>query len=173
MRGFTMVDLLLVACLAGLFLSLGLPALRTIQGNIATTVEQHRLLSLLRTARTAASAGRRQTVLCPLASGAGDPACGAASGEGWLLFTDGDRDLSFRSDDDDLLRVERLARRGELHVLDGRGRIFAGAIAYRPDGSVRTPATLTLCSGGGTRTLHVVVSMTGRVRTAREEQPCA
>ena len=172
MRGFTLVDLLVVTCLVGLFLSLGLPALRTLQGNIATAVEQHRLLSLLRTARTAASAGHRQTVLCPLASRSGAPACGAASGEGWLLFADGNSDLSFRSDDDDLLRIEHLARRSELHVLDGRGRLFAGAIAYRPDGSVRTPATLTLCSGAGTRRLHVVVSMTGRVRTAREEQPC-
>ena len=56
---------------------------------------------------------------------------------------------------------------------DRRGEVFAGTIAYRPDGAVYTPATLQLCAGAAVRNVRLVVSMTGRVRTAREDHPCA
>ena len=173
MRGFTIIELLLVTSLVALLLSLGVPALRTLQGNIVTTVEHHRLLSLLRVARSKATAGRRRTVLCPLAAGAPEPTCGPAAGADWLLFADGNGDRRFRPDDDELIRVEHGARPEMLQVLDRRGEPFAGAIAYRPDGSVYTPATLQLCGSAAARNVRLVVSMSGRARTAREDLPCA
>jgi len=173
MRGFTIIELLLVTSFVALLLALGLPALHTLQGNLATAAESQRLLSLLRLARAGATARQGRTVLCPLHTGGTTPACGAPFNDGWLLFLDANGDGAYASGDDELLRMERVPRRRALRVLDARGRGFAGAVTYRPDGSVLRPATLRLCAEGAQRRRRVVISMTGRVRTAREASPCA
>jgi Tfp pilus assembly protein FimT len=173
MRGFTLPDLLLVACLVAVLLVMGLPGLRTLNGNFATSVEQHRLLSLLSAARSAAIHGNRRTVLCPVDVEQPEPDCGPGAGAGWLLFADTDGDRHYRPDEDKLLRLERIPRSRALRIRDRRGDMFDSALTFRPDGSVVTPATLDLCAAGSQRTARVVISMTGRVRTEREHVPCA
>lgn len=173
MRGFTLLDLLLVTALIGLFLTLGLPGLQTLRGNLATSVEQYRLLTLLRIARSAAAHGHQRTVLCPVDAGRSAPACGAAAGAGWLVFADGNGDRRYQPADDELLRVERIPAARSLQVRDRDGAAFDRPLIFRPDGSVLVPATVELCAGRSRRTLRVVVSMTGRVRTEREPIPCA
>ncbi|HKK22453.1 MAG TPA: GspH/FimT family protein [Pseudohaliea sp.] len=173
MRGFTIIDLLLVTGLVALFLCIGLPALRTLHGNSLAAVEHHRILSLLHTARARATAGRRSTVLCPLAAPGQAVACGPAAGEGWLLFGDGNGDRRFQAAKDEVLRIERTRSRNGVRVLDRRGEPFAGVISYRADGSSITPATLQLCASASTHRRRVVISMTGRVRSVREPAPCA
>jgi len=150
-----------------------MPGLRTLKGNLATSVEQHRLLSLLATARSAAIHGNRRTVLCPFDDEQPEPDCGPGAGAGWLLFADADGDRRYRPGDDELLRLERISRARGLRVRDRRGDVFDATLTFRPDGSVATPATLDLCAAGSRRTVRVVVSMTGRVRTEREQLPCA
>lgn len=173
MRGFTLPDLLVVTGLVAVFLVLGLPGLRTLKGNLATSVEQHRLLSLLASARGAAVHGNRRTVLCPIDVEQPEPDCGPAAGAGWLLFADADGDRRYRPGEDELLRLERIPRARALSVRDRRGEVFDSALTFRPDGSVVTPATVDLCAAGSRRTVRIVVSMTGRVRTEREQVPCA
>lgn len=171
MRGFTLIELLLVTLLLALLLSLGVPALRTLQGTIATSVENYRLLSLLRVARTSATRAHRHTVLCPLVHTSG-PACGATPGAGWLLFSDVNGDRRYTPADDEMLRLERVPVRRGLVIRDRRGATFTGRVTYRPDGSVLKPATLRLCAGAARYAVRVVVSMSGRVRTVKEEAPC-
>ncbi len=173
MRGFTLPDLLVVTGLVAIFLVLGLPGLRTLKGNLATSVEQYRLLSLLAAARSAAIHGNRRTVLCPLDAGQPEPDCGPVAGAGWLVFADAGGDRRYRPGEDELLRVERIPRARALRVRDRRGDAFDAALTFRPDGSVVTPATVDLCAAGSRRTSRIVVSMTGRVRTKREQAPCA
>ncbi|KGE03727.1 GspH/FimT family protein [Pseudohaliea rubra] len=173
MRGFTLLDLLLVTGLLATFLAVGLPGLHSLQGKVVATVEQQRLLSLLRLARASASAGQRQTVLCPLAGGRSQPACGDDAADGWLLFADSNGDRRYLPGDDELLRVERLPGGPGLRVLNRRGDAFASVLAFRPDGSVLTPATARFCAEASPHTLRVVISMTGRIRTAREAGACA
>jgi len=173
MRGFTLPELLLVTGLVAVFLILGLPGLRTLKGNLATSVEQYRLLSLLTAARSAAVHGERRTVLCPFEDEQPEPDCGPGAGAGWLLFADADGDRQYRPGEDELLRLELIPSARALRVRDRRGDVFDSALAFRPDGSVATPATLDLCAAGSRRTARVVISMTGRVRTEREQVPCA
>jgi Tfp pilus assembly protein FimT len=173
MRGFTLLDLLLVTALIGLFLTLGLPGLQTLRGNLATSVEQYRLLTLLRSARSAATHGHQRTVVCPVDAGQAEPACGTDAGAGWLVFADGDGDRRYSPGNDELLRVEHIPRGRSLNVRDRGGEVFDRALTFRPDGSVMTPATVELCAGSSRRTLRIVISMTGRVRTEREQLPCA
>ena len=173
MRGFTLPDLLVVTGLVAAFLVLGLPGLGTLKGNLATSVEQHRLLSLLTAARSAAIHGNRRTVLCSFDDEQPGPDCGPGIGAGWLLFADLNGDRQYRPDEDELLRLERIPRARALRVRDRGGDAFDSALTFRPDGSVVTPATLNLCAAGSRRTVRVVVSMTGRVRTEREQVPCA
>jgi type IV fimbrial biogenesis protein FimT len=161
----------MVVALSAVLLVLAVPALSTLRGNMATVAEAQRLLSLLRVARASAAARRIDTVLCPLASPA-SPACGDFFSGGWLLFADENRDGRYRPGQDALIRVEQSPSRRALHAVDARGRTFAAAVSFRPDGSVRRPATIRLCTDLGKRTQRVVISMTGRVRTAREEGRC-
>jgi type IV fimbrial biogenesis protein FimT len=170
-RGFTLPELLMVMALAAVLLVLATPALTTLNGNMATAAEAQRLLSLLRVARASAAAGRVNTVLCPVASQVA-PACGDAFSGGWLLFADENRDGRYRPGEDALIRIEHSPPRRALHATDRRGRNFAAAVSFRPDGSVRRPATIRLCTTHGARTHRVVISMTGRVRSAREEGTC-
>ncbi|MEQ8265258.1 GspH/FimT family protein [Pseudohaliea sp.] len=173
MRGFTLPELLVVTGLVAAFLILGLPGLSTLRGNLATSVEQHRLLSLLSAARSAAIHGNRRTVLCPVDVEQPEPDCGPGPGAGWVLFADADGDRLYRPGEDELLRLERIPRSRALRVRDRRGEVFDSALTFRPDGSVVTPATVDLCAAGSRRTARIVVSMTGRVRTDREPVPCA
>ena len=173
MRGFTLLDLLVVIALVGLFLNFGVPGLRTLQGNLATTVEQYRLLSLLRTARSAATLGHQRTVVCPVGVEHAEPACGEAAGAGWLVFADGNGDRRYSPGDDELLRVERIPKARSLHVRERGGEPFDRTLIFRPDGSVLTPATVELCAASSPRTARIVISMTGRVRTERAPLPCA
>ena len=172
MRGFTLLDLLLVTALVGLFLTLGLPGLRILQGNLATSVEQYRLLSLLRTARSAATHTHQPTVVCPADGEQAAPACGQAAGRGWLVFADGNGDRRYDPADDALLRVERIPKGRSLRVRDRGGEVFDRALTFRADGSVLTPASVELCAGRSRRVVRIVISMTGRVRTERESVPC-
>lgn len=171
-RGFGIVEVLLVVALAALLALLAVPGLRTLQANSATVVEEQRVLALLRLARSRATTARTDTVLCPLAAVAATPQCGDAFG-GWLLFRDGNGDGRFRADADELLRLERTGARRSLQVLGRGGDPFSAAITYRADGTVRRPATLRLCVSGATRSRRLVVSMTGRVRRVRGEAACA
>jgi Tfp pilus assembly protein FimT len=173
MRGFTLLDLLVVIALVGLFLTFGAPGLRTLQGSVATTVEQYRLLSLLRTARSAATHGHQRTVVCPVDVEHAEPACGEGAGAGWLVFADDNGDSRYSPGDDELLRVERIPKARSLHVHEGGGEVFDRTLIFRPDGSVLTPATVELCAASSPRTARIVISMTGRVRTEREPLPCA
>ena len=173
MRGFTLLDLLMVTALIGVFLTVGLPGLRILHGNLATTVEQHRLLTLLRIARSAATHGHQRTVVCPVDAGQAEPACGRAAGAGWLVFADGNGDRRYSPGNDKLLRIEHIPSARSIEVRGRSGGVFDRALTFRPDGSVLTPATVELCAGSSQRTVRVVISMTGRVRTQRKPLPCA
>jgi prepilin-type N-terminal cleavage/methylation domain-containing protein len=173
MRGFTLPELLIVTTLVAIFIGIGMPGMRTLHGNLATGVEQHRLVSLLKTARAAAIHRHRRTVVCPADAEEAELACGSAAGAGWLVFSDGNGDRRYSAADDELLRSERIPSTRALHVQDRNGEVFDDVLTFRPDGSVSTPATVQLCAGGSQRILRIVISMTGRVRTEREQVPCA
>lgn len=171
MKGFTLIELMLVTALVGIFLALGLPSLRTLKANMITVAEEQRLLALLRLARASATYGHGNALLCPLDARSA-PACGSSAGEGWLLFQDRNADRVYNDHTDQLLRLERLSSTRELRVLRANATPFSGAVTYRPDGSVAQPVTLRLCAPGSTRVQRVVINLSGRIRRAREAMLC-
>jgi type IV fimbrial biogenesis protein FimT len=171
MRGFTLVESLLAVALVALLLALGMPSLRVAQASLRTTIETHRLRSLLEIARVEAVAAHADVVLCPLAAESG-PACAERYVDGWLLFRDADRDGRYRPPTDQPLRIEYGDGGSALRVTDRNGAPFSGGIIYRPNGSVTRPATLRLCARAARFTVAMVVSLPGRVRISRENVPC-
>lgn len=171
MRGFTLIEVLLVTALLAVVLVIGIPALRTLQANIGVAAESSRLLSLLRFTRAQAAVSRHNTVLCGRAVAEHTPGCAPAGADGWLAFVDRDGDGAFDAGADTLLR-ELPPPSQPLAVVDRDGDPVSGAIAFRPDGAALRALTMALCAPGATRSRELVISMTGRVRTARVGGPC-
>lgn len=172
MRGFTLPELLVVVALAAVILTLGLPALGTLRANVATVAAGEELVTLLGLARAGAATRGVDAVLCPLVAGGGAHACGVSVTQGWLLFLDRTADGVYRDGEDEVLSVRAFREGAEVQVLDRRGEEHTGGLVYRPDGSVRRPTTFRLCHPGARRSRLVVVSLTGRVRTALDTASC-
>lgn len=92
LRGFTLVELLVVMALVAVLASLAVPSLQGFVSSRAVSARADELASALRLARSEALKRGGAVSVCAAASPlASEPSCSGASdwAKGWLVFTDG------------------------------------------------------------------------------------
>lgn len=170
LRGFTFVELTVVLALAGIMVSLGVPALQTFMGSLRVTAATNDVFAALLLARSEAVKLRARVALCPSEDGA---TCAAVQWDrGWIVFHDannnGSRDTSEPVVKRWLALTVQLRASGNANV--------ANYVSYTPLGTTRMVSgafqsgTLTFCqlSAQPTHAREIVISADGRPRVQKK-----
>lgn len=173
-RGFTLVELMVTLAVLAILAAVAVPSFQdTIRSNRVTT-ENNELLAALNLTRTEAIKSRAIAELCATPDGT---ACGADWNQGWMVWSDLDRDGAFDAATE-VVRYER--GNPQVMVVANVAGVSAGTSAVRfngrgqpvlPAGVVFPASVITLrpvvCESGAEHERVVWVARTGQVRTAR------
>jgi type IV fimbrial biogenesis protein FimT len=106
MRGFTLIEALVVVALAAVLAAMAAPSFGAFANRRATTAAAQAMVTDLRFARIEAVKRLSNVVMCRSSDGIG---CGPATvnwGQGWLVFVDADGDGTYDTDET-VLRVQQ------------------------------------------------------------------
>ena len=171
-KGFTIIELMLVVSVMGILLAVGLPSLQNTVSRISTNTQAKTLVSSLSFARSEAI--KRGGVVSICASSNGTDCAADAWGDGWAVFIDnnGDADGAAGSIDvgDQILRVYQglgsnsLVFDADIQQFDPRG--------FGTNAGVRT---FLLCpeDDNAANAQSVEISFTGRGRRIHEGLDCS
>jgi len=162
LRGFTLIELMIVLVVAVILFGVALPALSGGLEAARSVDARSNLLSSLTTASSKAALTGARAVLCPSADGSH---CidSADWSQGWIVFLDTDGDREVGSGEHILQQTEALAGKVRLRSTVGRTRIvFQGN-----GGNAGSNVTFTLCDGRGTTQARaLILNNQGRLREA-------
>lgn len=161
--GFTLVELMMVIAIGAVLLMLGAPTFATLKANVQTRTAEGQVTRALQHARHAAIMRSAHVLMCPSRDG---QRCrsGFAWHAGWLVALDADHDG--RPDPDTPPLVSHAALAPDVRVITSVGR---EQIVFRADGSASgSNASFTVCDAAAPGRA-VIVSNTGRVRSAAAE----
>jgi Tfp pilus assembly protein FimT len=104
----------------------------------------------------------------------GIPDCDGTYADGWLVFSNRDRDRTVDAGVDEVLQVFPPLPPGYAVTNRAGTRPVTDTISYLPDGSSRANTTLLLCTPPGVdvEPLGIVVNIAGRPRLARGWGQC-
>jgi type IV fimbrial biogenesis protein FimT len=164
-RGFTLVELLVVLAVGAILLAIAVPGYAHFMNYNRLVAVTNDLVSSLQLARSEAiKRGKRVTVCKSGSVGAATPACDATASwqQGWLVFVDGGTRGVFDSEDT-LLWVQGRTPATENITASN----FDTYVSYRPSGVSQGPnnfpnGKLHICVAGKQR--DIVVNSTGRIR---------
>lgn len=173
-RGFTLVELLVVLGLMGILASLAVPSYQRMQASNAVTALSQDLLNDLQFARTEAMKRGLSVTACASSQAVSYNSCTADGqwGNGWIVFLDRDANTlrnTTAANGEDIIRVRQLMDDNRRVNYVGTGATNVLAIRFNRAG-VAAPASLvatptnadTSIVAGTQRTL--CVSTMGRVR---------
>ena len=168
--GLTLIELMIALVVVVITVSVSTPMMQSlICGNrLRTTTD--RLLVAINLARSEAVNRNTPVSLCPSTmASSGVARCAGSLADGWIVFTNRDRDAAVDAGIDQVIRVfEGIPPGYTLTNLAGT-RAIAETITYLPDGSSRRNRTLLLCPPAGypVAPWRVVLNLVGRARAAR------
>jgi type IV fimbrial biogenesis protein FimT len=165
-RGFTLVELLMVLCVAGILLTLSVPSFGRIISSSRLTAASNALLSSMYLARSEAIKRHSRVALCKTVDGM---ACAATGGweQGWIVFSDINNNGVRDSDEPIIERIQGLP------TIRATGNSpVAKYVSYVATGSTRLiggglqAGTVTVCAEPGTsdEARQIVISSVGRPR---------
>lgn len=178
-RGYTLVELLCVLCIAGVLAAMAIPSFGTLSRNERRTAAVNDLLVTLRMARSEAlKRGGRPVVVCGIADPAVPLAQQACAGHdwtaGWALGTwnDADGDAAVDAGEFRALRVFTPGAAGTLTVRAGNFMTTppvapAGTMVVKSFGKRSSNGTITVCDDRGAAAARaVIVSSLARGRVS-------
>lgn len=165
-RGFTLVELLMVLCVAAVLLMFAVPSFSRIMSSSKLTAASNALLSSMYLARSEAIKRNGRVSLCKTVDGS---TCAASGGweQGWIVFRDtnnnGDRD----SDEPIIERIQPLP----TMRVTGNSPV-AKYVSYAASGGTKLvgggfqAGTVTVCAepGASDEARQIIVSAVGRPR---------
>lgn len=175
LNGFTLIELMVVLVLLALLLGLGVPSMQQLLHRNSLRAEAHRLLAAVNLTRSEAVMRNRPVSLCPSAmSVTGQPVCGGHYSDGWIVFSNSDRDRVVDPDTDEVLQVFAGMPPGYTLTNRSGSRQLSELISYLPDGSSRKNRTLLICTPPGVTLapLGIVINIVGRPRLAQDWGQC-
>jgi type IV fimbrial biogenesis protein FimT len=173
-KGVTLIELVVTMAVFSIVLSIAAYSFKDVLWRNQVNVATNEFVTALNFARSeAVTRGQVVTVCRSLDANQADipatpvPSCDAVGVAGWetgyIVFVDANGDGIRAANDDDLLRVFAGARGGVTmmgNVLNVANNIRYAATGFSP---VNAPGTVTI--GNTTKTISVVLSSNGRVRT--------
>ena len=173
--GFTLIELMLVIAVLSITVLIAGPSFqRAIHSNQLRT-ETSRLLSAINLARSEAISRNTIVSLCPSSYVSDSVAtCSKTYADGWIVFTNRDRDRVVDPGLDRILKVSEGLPHGYSLTNKAASRDAYELISYRPDGSSRRNMTLLICPPGdwSIPSWSVVLNIVGRPRVARGWGQC-
>ncbi len=163
MRGFTLLELLVVVAVATILITVAVPGMAHFVQASRTTATVNDLVRALQLARTRAILDADTVSVCKSADGTQCGSDGTLWEDGWIVFVNRDRDTPARVDSGEpiLLRHHKVAGAEEVR---GNRAYFN----FRPASIRSTNGTLTVCDPRGPgKGRAIVVSYTGRTRLKR------
>lgn len=172
-RGLTLIELMISLAILAVTVTVASPAMQQLIHGSRLRSETSRLLDAVNVARSEAVLRNVPVGLCPSSMAvSGIPECAGSYADGWIVFTNPDRDEVVDADSDEVLRVFAALPPGyRLSNLAGT-RPADELILYLPDGSSRRNLSLLLCPPVSYRLepWRLVLNNVGRARAARVEQ---
>ncbi|HUP92037.1 MAG TPA: GspH/FimT family pseudopilin [Solimonas sp.] len=168
--GYTLPELLTAMAVLAILCAVAVPGFRGVLLDNARAATVNELVSALAQARSEAQKQGRATVVCPLDAASQECAPGAANWDhGWLVYVNMDAEFPPAYDAADRV-VRRYAK--PSNAITARGG--AAALVFRPSPSRAGNGTVTFCDLRGTsEARQVIVSPSGRIRTADGAPACA
>ena len=173
--GFTLSELMTALLVLALLTSLALPGFESVIQRTHLALSSARFLEALNLARHEAVQRNLPVSVCPsrLAED-GSPVCSGIYADGWMVFTNADRDKVVDRKEDEVIRAYRGLPEGyRLSNRAGTSDAYS-LLNYLPDGTAHQPGTLQFCppEGSRVRPLNIVINIIGRARLTREEMLC-
>lgn len=172
-RGFSLLELLVVAAIASVLGALALPVLRTLWTGSATYAAATDLVSALGYARTQALSLRSSVVLCARgAAAASTPACAGPADEGyahgWLAFLDEDGN-AVPDAAEEVLRVWPAPASAKVTIYGNHN--VRTSVRFSAAGASTTPGSFVLCDQRGWQeqgryAYVIVLSRGGQIRSS-------
>jgi len=174
-KGFTLVELMVVLVVLAATLTVSLPAMHRLLQNNQMRVQASRLLGAINLARSEAVMRNTPVSICPSSMAfTGEAVCSGVYADGWIVFSNADRDRVVDSGADAVLRVFAGLPHGFTLTNRAGTRAAFELINYLPDGSSHSNRTLHLCSPtrASVQPLSIVINIVGRPRLARNWGEC-
>lgn len=173
--GLTLIELMLALVVLAILAAATAPSMRgLLQGN-QLRLESHRLLAALNLARSEAILRNAPVSLCPSSMATtGVAECAGSYEDGWLVYTNADRDKVVDAGTDEVIRVfEGMSTGYRLTNRTGTRTAFE-LIHYLPDGSSRSNRTLLFCPPPpvSAPSRSIIVNGVGRARLVTGGTPC-
>jgi len=169
-RGFTLLELLVVVAIGSILLSIGIPAFTTIVASQRSTTTTNDLVESMLLARSEAIKRGLYVSVCRSANGS---TCNGTSwDDGWIVFSNVSGDTPAVVNTGDVL-IKAFGEVPDTISITPSGNIGA-FVSFRPVGTTGTKAlnfagTLTLCDNNdNTGPRGLIVSPSGSVGSSRE-----
>jgi type IV fimbrial biogenesis protein FimT len=165
-RGITLLELMIALGLAGLLLSMAVPALGTFVSNARQTGAINDFVSSIHLARSTAVTTNARVTICPSSNGT---SCEAVDwSNGWIVFSDQNSDQSV----DGTERI--IGTSGEVNDLTIESAEFDTYLTFRPNGRVMNASLngssgfFTVCDRrGADRAKVMIIDLSGRPRLSK------
>ena len=167
-RGFTLIEALVVLVVAALLLGLAVPALSNASEAVHNGSAQAALGGSILGAVSHSAVTGTEVVLCPGDADGCRPSIDWS--RGWVAFADIDGDRQRDPADTLLKRVEALG--GDVHLRSTPGRT---RLVFQPNGgNAGSNVTFTLCDGrGAEKAVTLVLANNGRLRSGKPSEAAA
>jgi type IV fimbrial biogenesis protein FimT len=173
--GLTLIELMITLVILAVTVTLVSPAMaQLIYGNRLRT-EAGRLVVAINLARSEAVIRQIPVSVCPSSMArSGVARCSGEYADGWIVFTNPDRNAQVDAGSDEVVRVFEPIPGGYSLTNRAGTQVATELITYLPDGSSRRNRTLLLCppAAGRVKPWAVVLNTVGRARAAKGEGQC-
>ena len=173
--GITLIEFFIALFILGVLLAMGAPSLGHLAQSNWLRAETNRLVASLNLTRSEAIGRNTPVTMCPSAMASGGEAlCSGDLADGWIVFSNPQREQHPVDQEAQLIRVFDPLPRGYTITNRSGARVARESITYLPDGSSRRNRTLLVCPPGrGERpSRSVVMNMVGRPRLALDWGQC-